>query len=202
MTIFRSQGPPFVPPHDNVTLPQFILDDVGVERTRRARPAHVPCLIDFKIGRAVCLEQARYNLGVMRVVLCSSRITSTTASSSGQYTGWARSSLRTARRSTFTADELAYQLEIAPPSLVVAYPGNLQVLSPLCHESAHHSRDSSRPPGRPPRSRRTIPVHRVSYRGERSYERHAPVTSGTSSSPGRRRRPLRSCASHQAPKAI
>ncbi|KAI1785715.1 hypothetical protein LXA43DRAFT_104905 [Ganoderma leucocontextum] len=61
MPIFRSQGPPFVPPRDDMTLPaaQFILDDAGAERTRPAWPAHVPCLIDSDTGKAVYLEQLR-----------------------------------------------------------------------------------------------------------------------------------------------
>ena len=59
MTIFRSQGPQFVPPRDDITLPQFILDDVGAERTRPVRPAHVPCLIDSETGKAVFLEEVR-----------------------------------------------------------------------------------------------------------------------------------------------
>ena len=57
MTIFRSQGPQFVPPRDDITLPQFILDDVGAESTRPVRPAHVPCLIDSETGKAVYLEE-------------------------------------------------------------------------------------------------------------------------------------------------
>ena len=59
MTIFRSQGPQFVPPRDDITLPQFILDDAGAERTRPVRPAHVPCLIDSETGKAVYLEEVR-----------------------------------------------------------------------------------------------------------------------------------------------
>ena len=59
MTIFRSPGPPFVPPRDDITLPQFILDDVGAERTRPVRPAHVPCLIDSETGKTVYLDEVR-----------------------------------------------------------------------------------------------------------------------------------------------
>ena len=59
MTIFRAQGPPFVAPRDDMTLPQFILDDVDKERTRPARAAHVPCLIDAETGRAVLLDEVR-----------------------------------------------------------------------------------------------------------------------------------------------
>ena len=59
MSIFRSQDAEFVPPRDDVTLPQFILDDVGAESTRPARPAYVPCLIDAETGKAVHLEEVR-----------------------------------------------------------------------------------------------------------------------------------------------
>ena len=59
MTIFRSQDAEFVPPRDDVTLPQFILDDVGAESTRPARPAYVPCLIDAETGKAVHLDEVR-----------------------------------------------------------------------------------------------------------------------------------------------
>ena len=59
MTIFRSPGPPFVPPRNDITLPQFILDDVGAERTRPVRPAHVPCLIDSETGKTVYLDEVR-----------------------------------------------------------------------------------------------------------------------------------------------
>ena len=59
MTIFRSQDAAFVPPRDDMTIPQFILDDVGAEPTRPARPAYVPCLIDAETGKAVHLEEVR-----------------------------------------------------------------------------------------------------------------------------------------------
>ncbi|KAI1785720.1 phenylacetyl-CoA ligase [Ganoderma leucocontextum] len=138
MTIFRSQGPPFVPPRDDMTLPQFILDDVNAERTRPARPTHIPCLIDSESGKAAHLEdlrtrshalarslKARYNIGIGSVV-------SLFVPNHIDYGViiWATHRLGgvvAAHSSALTIDEFAYQLEITESSLVVAYPGNLQV---------------------------------------------------------------------------
>ncbi|PIL26715.1 transporter [Ganoderma sinense ZZ0214-1] len=138
MTIFRSQGPRFVPPRDDITLPQFILDDVGAERTRPVRPAHVPCLIDSETGKIVYLEElrarshalarslkARYNIGVGNVV-------SLFIPNHIDYGViiWAVHRLggsAAAHSSTLTAEEFAYQLGITEPSLVVAYPSNCDV---------------------------------------------------------------------------
>ena len=70
MTIFRSEGPQFVPPRDDMTLAQFILDDLGAEPTRPARPAYVPCVIDGETGKAVHLKEVRASSQLCRSVGC------------------------------------------------------------------------------------------------------------------------------------
>ena len=45
---------------------QLIASDVGAERTRPVRPAHVPCLIDSETGKTVYLEDVR----VVSVLRC------------------------------------------------------------------------------------------------------------------------------------
>ncbi|KAI1785728.1 phenylacetyl-CoA ligase [Ganoderma leucocontextum] len=144
MTIFRAQGPPFVPPRDDMTLPQFILDDVDAERTRPVRPAHVPCLIDSETGKAVHLGEvraapqlgrhalarslkARWNIGICST---SSKTLISPCRLRRHRFIWAIKRLGgsvAAHSSTLTADEFAYQLGITESSLVVAYPSNLQV---------------------------------------------------------------------------
>ncbi len=59
MSIFQSRGPPFVPPPDDLTIPQFILDGVGAHFTRLVRPVESPCFIDEENGRAIYLNEVR-----------------------------------------------------------------------------------------------------------------------------------------------
>lgn len=47
----------FIPPVDNLTLPQLIFD--YAHPTRPQRPADVPCMIDDETGRRVFLSEVR-----------------------------------------------------------------------------------------------------------------------------------------------
>lgn len=54
--LFKSLARPLVPPPDDLTVPQFIFDDVLQHPTYAKRPASIPCLIDEDDGREVTLD--------------------------------------------------------------------------------------------------------------------------------------------------
>lgn len=56
MSLFHSSAANLVYPRDDLTLPQFILDDVNVHSTRPARPFGIPCIIDEESGTGLDLE--------------------------------------------------------------------------------------------------------------------------------------------------
>lgn len=57
--IFKSLAAPLVPPPDNLTIPQFILDDVFQHTHKAKRSADIPCLIHEETGQAVMLPEVR-----------------------------------------------------------------------------------------------------------------------------------------------
>ncbi|EIM79653.1 acetyl-CoA synthetase-like protein [Stereum hirsutum FP-91666 SS1] len=58
--LFKSLARPLVPPPDDLTVPQFIFDDVLQHSTYTKRPANIPCLIDEDNGREVTLDDLRH----------------------------------------------------------------------------------------------------------------------------------------------
>ncbi|KZT04841.1 phenylacetyl-CoA ligase [Laetiporus sulphureus 93-53] len=136
MTIFESPAPAqFVPPLDDVTLPQFILDDVQ-HRLRPTRPTGTPCLIEEEIGRELFLEEvrtrtdafartlnAKWGIGKDDVVaLCSpNHIDYPIAIWAAHRLGAIAALISPA----LTSSELVYHLQIAQPSLLIAHADNL-----------------------------------------------------------------------------
>lgn len=57
MTLFESRDPPLVFPRDDLTVPQFILDESNAHPTKPIRPVGVPCLIDEVTGKAMYLPE-------------------------------------------------------------------------------------------------------------------------------------------------
>ena len=56
MAVMHSLVGPLVLPRDDLTLPQFILDDVNLHVTRPPRPTGTPCMIDEESGLRVDFE--------------------------------------------------------------------------------------------------------------------------------------------------
>lgn len=57
MTIFVSTGAPFVPPRDDLTVAQFMFDDLSAHFTRPPPKSDTPCFIDEETGKKVFLEE-------------------------------------------------------------------------------------------------------------------------------------------------
>ena len=59
MALFHSLAPAFLAPRDDLTLPQFILDNLDSHFTRPTRAMNMPCLIEEESGRAVYMAEVR-----------------------------------------------------------------------------------------------------------------------------------------------
>ena len=59
MALVHSLAAPLVYPPDDLTLPQFILNDVHSHVTRPPRPAGTPCIIDEDSGMSVGFDEVR-----------------------------------------------------------------------------------------------------------------------------------------------
>lgn len=57
--VFESLAAPLVPPPDNITIPQFILDDVFQHPHKAKRSADIPCLIQEDTAQAIMLPEVR-----------------------------------------------------------------------------------------------------------------------------------------------
>ena len=56
--LFNSLAAPLIPPPDDISLPQFILDDVFSHQTKPVRSKETPCLIDEETGQLAMLAEA------------------------------------------------------------------------------------------------------------------------------------------------
>ncbi|KAI0757796.1 phenylacetyl-CoA ligase [Daedaleopsis nitida] len=145
MTIFESRGPPLVLPRDDLTVPQFILDDQQSHITKLERPAHVPCFIDEESGQTIHLSKLQYRSHALARALKGKwdikpgDIVSILSLNEFDYPviAWAvhrlggdvsdPGTLPSAHSAALTVDELVYQLKIARPVLLVTHPGLLAV---------------------------------------------------------------------------
>ena len=69
MTLFRSTYTWITEPPSNMTLPQFMLDDLHTHYTRPERLPNTPCMIDEDTGKQVFFEEVRAMFAVMRRTL-------------------------------------------------------------------------------------------------------------------------------------
>ncbi|TFK86475.1 phenylacetyl-CoA ligase [Polyporus arcularius HHB13444] len=136
MSIFQSRGPPFVPPPDDVTIPQFILDGIGAHFTRLVRPVECPCFIDEESGRAIYLHELRQRSHQLADVvkgrwdISPGDVVSIYTPNHVDYgvIAWAVQRLGgilATHSPDLTTDELVHQLQISTPVLLIAHPGNL-----------------------------------------------------------------------------
>lgn len=59
MAIIESPAAPLVLPRDDLTIPQFFLDQPSGHFTRPARPDNVPCLVDELSGKTLYFDDVR-----------------------------------------------------------------------------------------------------------------------------------------------
>ena len=71
MSLIESRGPPLVPPRDDLTVPQFILDDPVAHPSKPPRQAEVPCFIDERSGKRAYLAEVRVPLRLFSCTACS-----------------------------------------------------------------------------------------------------------------------------------
>ncbi|KAI0708462.1 hypothetical protein C8Q76DRAFT_744468 [Earliella scabrosa] len=138
MSLIESRGPPLVLPRDDLTLPQFVLDNIDVHQTKPKRPDNVPCFIDEGTGRRTHLPEIRSRTHALARTLKGrwgigpGNIVSIYSPNELDYpvVAWAVHRLGAtvaAHSAALTVEELVYQLEIARPVLLVTHPGVLGV---------------------------------------------------------------------------
>ncbi|KZT00929.1 phenylacetyl-CoA ligase [Laetiporus sulphureus 93-53] len=139
MTIFHSNAPPLVPPPDDLTLPQVMLDYRGGHPTRPVRPRDIPWFVDEENGRMVFEEEVRartdafaramrHGWGIGKddvVAICSPNQIDYPISV------WATHRLGAAvamMGPSLTTSELVYQLKLAEPALIIAHGENISTV--------------------------------------------------------------------------
>ncbi|KAI0711319.1 phenylacetyl-CoA ligase [Earliella scabrosa] len=137
MSLIHSSAPPLVYPRDDLTLPQFILDDVNVHPTRPPRPIGTPCVIDEESGQAIhfdLIKQRTHELATAlkgRYDIHPGDVVSLYIPNHVDYPVivWAVHRLGgviAAHSPALTHQELVHQLKIAEPSLLIGYPDNMR----------------------------------------------------------------------------
>ncbi|KAI0762225.1 phenylacetyl-CoA ligase [Fomes fomentarius] len=131
MTLFESRDPLLVFPRDDLTVPQFILDESNAHPTKPIRPVGVPCLIDEVTGKTMHLPELQSRSHALaRALKGRWSIVSIYSPNELDYpiVAWAVQRLGAtlaAHSAALTADELVHQLKIARPALLVTHPGVL-----------------------------------------------------------------------------
>ncbi|KAH9950863.1 phenylacetyl-CoA ligase [Amylocystis lapponica] len=135
MTLFQSKTP-WVPPPANLTLPQFMLDELHAHPTRPVRLADTPCIIDEESGKKVYLDElrsrtdalarslsARFRIGDGDIVAlyCRNHLDYVVCVWAVQRLGGAVALMNSA----LTEDELEHQLQITKPKLLIAHVESL-----------------------------------------------------------------------------
>ncbi|KAI0827291.1 phenylacetyl-CoA ligase [Trametes gibbosa] len=137
MSFFRSPIP-YVEPRDDLTIPQFVFSETFAHPTKSAHTGRFPCMIEEETGRKVYLSELRYRTDALARAFSAlynirdGDIVSIFIPNHVDYPTltWATHSLGAivaALSASLTPDELAYQLAVAKPSLLVAYVENLSV---------------------------------------------------------------------------
>lgn len=136
--LFNSLAAPLIPPPDDISLPQFILDDVFSHQTKPVRSKETPCLIDEETGQLAMLAElqsrtdvlARAFKDVFRIgdgdvvaIFSPNHIDYPVCVWAIQRLG----AIVAAMSPILTADELVHQLRIAKPSTFIAHVDNLGV---------------------------------------------------------------------------
>ncbi|KAI8989046.1 phenylacetyl-CoA ligase [Trametes punicea] len=135
MSLFKSSAP-YVAPRDNLSIPQFVFSEAFEHPTRSSEIGKYPCMIEEETGRKVYLSEldhrsdalarafnALYNIrdGDIVSLYVPNHIDYAVLTLGTQKLG----GIVAALSATLTPDELAYQLTVARPSLLVAHVENL-----------------------------------------------------------------------------
>ncbi|KAJ7604638.1 phenylacetyl-CoA ligase [Roridomyces roridus] len=121
-----------VPPPDNLSVAQFLLDGLGNHVTRAQRSASTPCLIDDDSGQRVYLEELRTRAGKIATAmnfywkLGHGEIVTIISPNHIDYgpCAWATHRLGgivATLGPMLTADEITHQLRIARPSIIFVH---------------------------------------------------------------------------------
>ncbi|KAI9056488.1 phenylacetyl-CoA ligase [Trametes sanguinea] len=135
MSLFKSSIP-YVEPRDNLTIPQFVFSETFEHPTKSSQIGKYPCMIEEDTGRKVYLSELNYRTDALARAfnalynIRSGDIVSLYIPNHVDYPAltWAIHRLGgivAALSASLTSEELAYQLTVAKPSLLVAYVENL-----------------------------------------------------------------------------
>ncbi|KAI0915338.1 hypothetical protein AcV5_003838 [Taiwanofungus camphoratus] len=144
MTLFRSAAPKLIPPPDNISVPQFILDDLSKHPTRPIRSRDIPCFIEQETNRTVFFDElcsrtdalaramkACWTIGVDDIISAF-----TPNHIDYPVCVWAAHRLGAIvalMSPMLTVEELAYQLQMTKPRLIIADRDNLSVALRAAH---------------------------------------------------------------------
>ncbi|KAI0772950.1 phenylacetyl-CoA ligase [Trametes elegans] len=137
MSFFQSPIP-YVEPRDNLTIPQFVFSETFEHPTKSAYVGKYPCMIEEDSGRKVYLSELQYRTDALARAFSAlwnigdGDIVSLFVPNHVDYPTltWATQKLGgivAALSAGLTAGELAYQLTVAKPSLLVAHVENLPI---------------------------------------------------------------------------
>ncbi|OSD00520.1 phenylacetyl-CoA ligase [Trametes coccinea BRFM310] len=135
MSLFKSPIP-YVEPRDNLTIPQFVFSETFEHPTKSSQIGKYPCMIEEDTGRKVYLSELNYRTDALARAfnalydIRSEDIVSLYIPNHVDYPAltWAVQRLGgivAALSASLTSEELAYQLTVAKPKLLVAYLENL-----------------------------------------------------------------------------
>ncbi|KAI0332187.1 phenylacetyl-CoA ligase [Cubamyces sp. BRFM 1775] len=135
MSFFTSPIP-YVEPRDNLTIPQFVFSETFEHPTKSSQIGRYPCMIEEETGRKVYLSELQYRTDALARAFSAlfnirnGDIVSLYIPNNVDYPAltWATQKLGAivaALSASLTSEELAYQLTVAKPSLLVTHVENL-----------------------------------------------------------------------------
>ncbi|KAI0657594.1 phenylacetyl-CoA ligase [Cubamyces menziesii] len=135
MSFFTSPIP-YVEPRDNFTIPQFVFSETFEHPTKSSQIGKYPCMIEEETGRKVYLSELQYRTDALARAFSAlfnirdGDIVSLYIPNHVDYPvlTWATQRLGAivaALSASLTSEELAYQLTVAKPSLLVTHVENL-----------------------------------------------------------------------------
>jgi len=139
MVLIQSSASSLIHSPDNLTVPQFLLDDTYGHGTRPTRTPDTPCIIDNETGRKVFLDELRFRTQSLATALHiyyginDGDVASIVCPNHRDYPVciWAVHRLGgivATMSPSLTTNELAYQLQIARPSIYFVHIGCLPLL--------------------------------------------------------------------------
>ncbi|CDO68622.1 hypothetical protein BN946_scf184996.g53 [Trametes cinnabarina] len=126
MSLFKSSVP-YVEPRDDITLPQLVFSETFQHPTKPAEYGNYPCFIEEDTGRKVYLAEINHRADALARAFSSLyNILSLYSPNHVDYLALTCATQKlggivAALSASLTADEVAYQLTVARPSLLVAH---------------------------------------------------------------------------------